>query len=235
MQYGKVLDMDRYQEEGLYIVTENGKEIRMTWETIDKESERLLQEIAVSKNEDFKRILLTTCTICTLPNGLCYALRCILPFLTKIDEFRSYDKVTALFMGKDGVLHVSHTTMQNALQYISILSFIVYCKAGQKYASFFEGINPLMSTSRISRELFLRIYKHCKGDHGKMVEFIGKFQKDVDLLLGNLMERVKQVCKNDAIVNALHKMHIITGFLGMQLDSKGEDLVISKAYEKNRS
>jgi hypothetical protein len=226
------IDLSRFTEEGLYLLDPHGIEIRMTRSFIDSESDKLLIEIEKSADTRFKEILLATCSICTLPKGLCYALRAILPFLNQIDKFRSYDRLTALFRDPKGTLHISQTDMQNALQYISVLSLVTYCKAGQKYTEIFEGINPLMETSQISRELFLRIYRMAKGNSETMRTFIAEFQTNMEILIRNLIERVKQVCRNDAMVNALHKMHIIAGFLEMQLDPQGENLVLKKSNAK---
>ena len=64
------------------------------------------------------------CSIC--PNkrkdDFCNAIRTVFPFLEMMDKYVSFDKVTAVYKeNTTNLLHVTSTTMQKALKYVSLL------------------------------------------------------------------------------------------------------------------
>jgi hypothetical protein len=138
MEEKKTIDFkfSDYEQKGLYLLFEDSTKLTLTEKEIENVSQKIWDNPAkitpeVRDASDFK-----SCTICPErgKKGICYALRPVLPFLEIIDKYVSFDRVTAFYKGDDEkLLYISDSSMQDALQYISILSLMYYCRVGRKW------------------------------------------------------------------------------------------------------
>ncbi len=212
--YGKV--NRNYQQPGLYLFLNNGKEIILTRERIEKltkiywsDPEKIPDD--VKKSANFKR-----CNICPLKGkeSLCDAVRPVLPLINDVDEFVSFEKVTALYKsGTDNRIFIANTTIQDALTYIAILSLISYCKVGRKYWKYYFGIIPLMSVEEFVGRLYLNIYWLNNGDEEKINNIIRHMIEELAVTTNNQLKRLMIISKNDAFLNAFAGVQSIIEYL----------------------
>ncbi len=214
------LTLSDYKQKGLYLLFKDSTRLILTENEIENISRKFWEDPAkippeVREAADFK-----LCPICPEKKheGLCYALQPVLPFLEVIDKYASYDRVTAVFKGDDEELHLSDTTMSTALQYISILSLMYYCRVGRKYWRYYFGVNPFAGISEMRNRLYLNIYWLHKGDLKEIENSINKFKDEIKLTTQSQVKRMRLICKNDAFVNAFANTHIATEILSVDME-----------------
>ena len=220
-----------YKDEGLYIYGTDSNILELTygkikqaaadyWSNTDKIPEN------VKESRAFER-----CPFCPLikTGGLCDAIRPVLPFLDHIDKYVSFDKVKAVYKEKDkDVIYYSECSMQQALQYVSVLSLIHYCQAGKKYKKYFLGLIPLMRGKDLATTLYKNMYFLHKGNEEEISGIIKTFYDEISVSSQNQAKRLRMICKNDAFINAIIKTQIITEFLSSDIK---EDIKYS--FEKD--
>ena len=130
-----------------------------------------------------------------------------------------------------GLCHVSYTSMQRALRYISNLSLMGYCQVGRKYWKYFSGTIPVMGTEEIANRVYLNIYWIHKGDKERVDQVISKLNSEIIITTQNQMERLRLICKNDALLNAFVLTHMTTDVLYENKDTKLRELM--ESFEKN--
>ncbi len=210
-----------YEQKGLYLLFNDSTQIVLTGPEIDRTAGKFWENPSKISPEirgaaDFK-----LCPICPekKSEGLCYALHPVLPFLEVIDKYASYDKVTALYKGDDKeLLYVSETAMAAALQHISILSLMYYCRVGRKYWRYYFGVNPLTDINEIGNRLYLNIYWLHKGNLEGISKVIAEFKNEIKITSTSQIKRMKLICQNDAFVNAFANTHISTDILSMNME-----------------
>ena len=211
------LRLGDYEQKGLYLIFPDSTRLVLTRENIERVTEEYWKNpskipLQIKKTSDFK-----LCPICPFKGeGLCFAIRPILPFLEAVDKYVSYDEVTAVYKGDEKqVYHISDTTMQDALKYVSILSLTRYCQTGRKYWRYFFGVIPLMGAQGMAVRLYLNIYWLHKGKIKEIKNFISKFDEEMKTTSENQVKRLNLICKNDAFMNAFIATQITTEFLSM--------------------
>jgi len=138
----------------------------------------------------------------------------VLPFLDIVDQYVSYDKIIAVYKGKeDKLVHVRATTMQDALKYVSILSLLRYNLVLQKYWRYYYGIIPIMSGREVATRVYLNMYWLHKGNLEEIKGIIKKFGEELKVSSTNQVKRLNLVCKNDAFLNAFVNTQLVTQFL----------------------
>lgn len=209
-----------YKEKGLYLFFDDGKTLALTERVIEDISRKLWDDTtlippAVRDAADFK-----LCPFCPEKNneGLCYALRPVLPFLDIIDSFSSYDRVTAIYRGDEALFHVAESTMQEALQFISILSLIRYCRIGRKYRKYYVDLIPIAGYEATNKRMYLNIYWIHKGDMPAINKIIDQFKKEITESSANQVKRLNLICKSDAFMNAFYHTQIAAEFLSMDME-----------------
>jgi len=224
-----------YEQFGLYLTLKDSTEIAFTAEHIEKvtmEYWRNPDKIPPSVKE---AVAFQRCPFCPLKKkkDFCDALRPILPLLDVVDVYTSYDEVIAVYRGEDKELcHLSFTSMQRALRYLSTLSLMGYCQVGRKYWKYFTGIIPIMRTKEIINRLYLNIYWIHKGDKGSVDQVISRLNSEITITARNQAERLRLICKNDAFLNAFVLTHLITEELNEFKDAKLMEQL--ESFEKNR-
>jgi hypothetical protein len=217
------LRLQDYEKPGLYLTFEDSSQIVLTRGNIEKTTEEYWKDPDkippdVRKAAEFQR-----CGFCPLKGTetFCDALRPILPLLSVIDDYHSFDKVTAIYTGDEkGLYHVSDTTMQRALRDISNLSLMEYCQVGRKYHKYYYGIIPVMETEQIANSLYLNMYWIHRGDEQKIDKLIFQMNKEITMTTENQMRRLRLICKSDAFLNAFILTHLVTDVLFENKDTK---------------
>ena len=217
------LDFDAFQEEGLYLLFDDATRVELTRKTIAKLAEVYWKDPEKIPPEVKKAADFQLCAHCPEKGKdvLCCALKPMIPYVDKVGKYFSYDQVTAVYRQKKSpVLHVVHTSMQEALKYLSILSLTFYCKMGGKYHRYFDGVIPLMDIQSISDRVYLNIYLECAGNPQKIKEAITIFKKEIFESSKCMVKRLHLLCHHDAFVNAFINAELVTEFL---------DLVVAEA------
>lgn len=212
------LSLNDFNEDGLYLVFSDSNQLFLSKEKIEQFASQFLEDPAKVPSSVKKAVDFQNCSICPKrgTGEFCEALRPTLPFLEMIDRYVSFDKVTVVFKEKDSeMLHVRYTTMQRALQYLSVLSLIHYCEVGKGYAKYFLGVMPLMETKEVAERIYLNVYWHCQGAAPKMKEIIEKFVKEIRYTSACQINRLGTICKNDAFLNAFVITQVVTELVEM--------------------
>ena len=217
------LRLQDYEKSGLYLTFEDSTRIVLTQENVEKTTEEYWMDPDKIPPDAKKAVEFQRCGFCPLKGAedFCDALRPTLPLLTAIDKYNSFDEVTAIYKGDErGLYHVSHTTMQRALTYISYFSLMEYCQVGRKYQKYFYGITPVMETEQIANSLYLNMYWIHGGDEEKIDKLISQMNKEITMTTDNQMRRLRLICENDAFLNAYVLTHLVTEVLFDYKDKK---------------
>lgn len=151
---------------------------------------------------------------------ICDAIRPVLPFLEKLDKYFSYDKVTAVYRGGGGgMLHVKETDLQEALQYVSLLSLLRYNQVLRKYWKYYYGVTPLMSSPEAAGRIYINMYWQHKGDKAEIDKVIAQFREELMISSENQVKRMNLVSRNDVFINAFVKTQVVSEFLSMDIES----------------
>ena len=211
------------EQPGLYLTLKDSTRLVLTRENIEKVTMEYWANPDKIPPDVRKAVEFQRCAFCPLKGteDFCDALRPILPLLDVVDKYNSFDAVTATFKGDEaGLCHVSSTTMQRALTYISNLSLIGYCQVGRKYRKYFSGIVPIMETKEIANRLYLNMYWIHKGNRETVDQLVSKLNEEVTITTRNQMNRLRLICKNDAFLNAFVLTHLIAEVLFEYKDTR---------------
>lgn len=217
------LELGHYRQPGLYLVLEDSTELRLTRENIEKVTEKMWTDPKVIPPSVKEAVEFERCHFCPLKGSkdLCDALRPTLPLLDIVDKYNSFDEVTAIYKGDDEeVCHVSYTTMQRALRYISNLSLMAYCQVGRKYWKYFIGIIPIMDTQETANRLYLNIFWAHGGNQEAVDQVISRMSREITITSQNKAARLRLMCDNDAFLNAFVLTHMLTDILFENKDRK---------------
>lgn len=214
-------DTTEFTQPGLYLQFPNGESLALTSERIEDRARALLSDPAkipvhVQEAEAFQ-----LCSICPKRGGgdTCHAIRPIMAVWEGFDRYASYDRVTAVYRsGTDGNVVSADTTMQHALQYVSVLSLMYYCEVGKQYWRYFYGVHPLMATEDIVVRVYLNMFWACRGDLVRTQALIEAFHEEISTTTRCQMERVRLFCHNDSLLNALTLTQLASEFLTMNVE-----------------
>jgi hypothetical protein len=215
------LNLNNYEQKGLYLLFEDLTLLSLIESEIANVSKKYWADTTRIQPEVREVADFGLCPICPEKGekGICFALRPVLPFLDVIDQYASYDKVTAIYKSDDKkLIHVSNTTMTVALQYISILSLMYYCRTGRKYWRYYFGVNPLMGVRETRNRLYLNIYWLHKGNLEEINRIISQFKNEIRITSQSQVKRMSLICKNDVFTNAFANTHIATEILSYDME-----------------
>ena len=214
------LNLDDYKEEGLYLILPDSTHLDLTKTNIEKLTKKYWEDPEEIPENVKEAVGFKRCPFCPLRDkgDFCDALRPTLPFLDIVDRFISHDKVTALYKDEKGLLYISDTTMQQALQYVSIVSLIRYCQIGRRYLKYYFEIVPLIAGKDVAIRLYLNIYWIHKGKQGEIDKIIKEFQQYLRATSANQVKRLSLICKNDVFMNAFVSTQVATEFLSMDIE-----------------
>lgn len=215
------LTLSDFPEEGLYLLFPDSTRIDLTKKNIENTSEIFWQDISKITPEMKKAIDFQKCHFCPRKNkeDICDAIRPVLPFLDKIDRYLSFDEVTAVYKSnQDNIIHAKQTTMQKALQYVSILSLLRYNMVLRKYWKYYYGIVPLMEAQEIANRVYINMYWQHKSNKEEIGKIVTNFKEELRISSENQVKRLNLVCKNDAFMNAFINTQIASEFLTMNIE-----------------
>lgn len=221
------IDLMKYQDAGLYLLVD---ERHGTIAFTEKNIERLTQFFwnsdkhisdEVKKSCDFAR-----CEFCPRRDegGMCDAIKVELPLIEAIDEFPSYQPVTAIFKDSfDNSLSVYCATMQQALQYIVFFSLIYYCQTGKKYRKYFYGIDPMLELEDFAAHLYMNVYWYNHGDALKTLDMVHEMKSIFMAASKNQVKRLNMICKSDSLINAFALIGTTFEFMEFNTEQIVED------------
>ncbi len=223
------LALSEFDQTGLYLIFEDSTMLALTESNVADVTRRFWEHPSaitpdIKKHADFQ-----PCSICPEAgnNTMCHTLRPILPFLEDIDRYFSYDRVVAVYRGKgDTIFHIAEAEMQNALQYICILSLFSYCTVGRQYRKYYHGVIPVMGFAPAVERIYLNVYWLHKGDRTAVDRFLRKFQEDISVITRDVLKRLNLICQKDALLNAFYTMQVTVDLLTMKVDE-----VLDKAFQ----
>lgn len=220
------LNLAAFREPGLYLLFADGQLMTLTHSSIHEMTDRYLADPVRIPPHIRQAAQYQLCSICPKRHTatFCHAIPTVFPLLDHVDRFLSHDPVTAAFRADPdpddpvaGMLHVVQTTMQRALQQVSILSLIHYCEVGQTYFKYFSGVIPFMNAMAIAERVYLNIFWDLHGDVAAVDERIATMRGELDHTVRCQVERLRLICRNDAFINAFVNTHIATQFLAPEL------------------
>ncbi|MDH4216471.1 MAG: hypothetical protein OEV23_06200 [Gallionella sp.] len=232
----KTLDLGEYHEAGLYLVFPDASRLTLTPSVIAQVSRAYWADpskITPQTKASAEFQLCEHCPVRKLPAGndgshMCHAMQPLLPFIDKVDQYMSFDRVLAIYKADDqDVLYVSETTMQIALQYIAIVCLTQYCEYGGLYLKYFKDVVPIMEVDKIASRIYLNIYWLHDGDLDRIKKAIDTFTRYIAISSECLVHRMNMICKNDAFAHAFANTHVVTQFFAMNMEQ-----VLSSYFEE---
>jgi hypothetical protein len=217
-------DPANFTEKGVYLLFPDGRRIVLTRKKIHAFAgtfESTLDQIPAHIRS---AAAFGACPVCPERERarFCHALPATLAFIEDLEGFKSHDKVSAVYRGEEPSLAwVPETTMQEALQFVAALSLMFYCEVGKEYRKFFLGLHPLMSGEELSTRIHLNIYWLCQGDQQKVDQVMQEFYERITCTCQCQVDRLRLVCKNDALMNAFVNVQSQIALLAM---SHGDQL-----------
>jgi hypothetical protein len=173
-----------------------------------------------------KAVHFQRCRVCPELNepGYCHALYPYLAIFDAVDRYPSYEKVQVFYLDPvSNYLSVKKTSLQNALQYVAILSVINYCEIGRQYKDYFFLVTPLMKISEIAWRVYLNAFWLFNGDKEKTTAQLKKFADVLEITIHCQVKRLGLISKNDSIVNAFILTHVLTDMLHRNMDESLKD------------
>ena len=219
-----------FKQVGLYLLFPGGKRIVLTREKIESFAHTFEANLDQIPDKIRSAVAFQACPVCPEKERakFCHALPATLAFIEEMEGCKSYDKVGAVYRGlQPGLVWVPETTMQEALQFVTILSLMYYCEVGKKYWKFFLGIHPLLSPHEMIARIHLNIYWDCQGDKGKADRVIQSFAEEINCTCRCQVKRLGLICKNDVLMNAFVNTQAQIEYLAM-----GGDAVLEQSFEE---
>ncbi len=215
------ITLDSFIDEGLYLLFPDSTRIELTKKNIESASDAFWRDPSKITQVMKKAIDFQKCYFCPRKNkeDICDAIRPILPFLDKIDKYLSFNEVTAIYKSsQDNMVHIKQTTMQEALQYVSVLSLLRYNMVLRKYWKYYYGVIPLMGGREVAAKVYINMYWQHKGNKEEMDKIIAQFKEELRISSENQVKRMNLVCKNDVFMNAFVNTQIVSEFLTMDIE-----------------
>ena len=154
--------IDKFTEEGLYLILPNGNCICISQNNINNYFKKLWDDGSVFPPHIKRATELDFCEHCPAKYSdeeFCVAIRPVLPFLEEVDKYVSHDKVTAIIKTNNpSVISIKHTDLQHALKYVSILSLINYCETNRKFWPYYFGISPFSDMEQVLSQIYVNIF-----------------------------------------------------------------------------
>lgn len=227
---------DRYanlEPDVLHLFFENGEKITFSPEQILDRAKSAWQSPELFPDEIKGAVEMEACDVCPLKGSvdLCHAIFPILHFLDAFEQHPSYERVTiAMINGETKAVQIQETSVQEALQPISILSLTSYCEVGHKYHELFYGVDPFLSPDEFVIRLAMNAFWLAQGNRELATERLKKLFEELEVTIHCQLKRISLITKGDAFLNAFVRMNILT----KRLYARGFALV-DKAFEAHRA
>lgn len=215
------INTDDFNERGLYLLLPEGRRIALTQARVETFAHSFETNLDRIPPEIQNAVHFQACPVCPEKGRalFCHALPATLAFLAELKDFRSHDQVGAVYRGAEpGLVCVPETTMQDALQYVVMLSLLDYCETGLKYGKFFQGTHPLMGSKELLARVHLNIHWDCRGDGPRIKEVLHAFAEEITCTCRCQVQRLRLISERDALINAFVNVQTQIEFLAI---SKG--------------
>jgi len=199
------INTDDFTERGLYLLLPEGRRIALTQARVETFAHAFESNLDRIPPEIHDAVHFQFCPVCPEKgrSPFCHALPPTLAFFADLKDFNSHDRVGAVYRGPEaGLVCVPETTMQEALQYVVILSLLEYCEVGLKYGRFFQGTHPLMSSRELITRVHLNIHWDCQGDGPRIKALLRAFTEEITCTCRCQIQRLRLICEHDALINA---------------------------------
>jgi hypothetical protein len=213
--------------DGISLHLEDGRVLHFTRTLIAETSRKWLSDPALLPSEMQSATAFRPCSVCPAADTarICHALGPSMAFFDRIDEFDSFTPVTVVLRETDPqTTLVKKTTMQRALQYITLLSVMEYCESGAEYQSYFVGLNPLMEPEEFADGLFKTIFCEMKGDLDRVRLILTRLINQIRITSHCQIKRTRLVYQRDALVNAYIATAAIADFLSFRFADFAESI-----------
>jgi hypothetical protein len=209
-------------ESGLYLHFPDGTSLALTRSLIEARAAAVLSDPLKITPEVKDAQAFQLCTICPKRDSgdTCHAIRPIMAFWENLDRYFSHEHVTAEYWEAESGLAISaETTLQRALQFLSILSLMHYCEVGRKYWKYFYGVHPLMETEDVVARVYQNMFWASGGDAVRTRALVTQFHDEITTTTHCQTERIRLFCRHDAFINALILTHVAAQFLAMDAEA----------------
>jgi hypothetical protein len=224
------IGLEDFQESGLYLLFPGGKRIVLTREKIESFTRTFEANLDQIPDKIRSAVAFQACPVCPEKERarFCHALPAALAFLEALEGYKSHSKVGAAYRGQQaGLVWVPETTMQEALQFVAILSLMYYCEVGKKSWKFFLGTHSLLSPHEMIARIYLNVYWDCRGDQEKVGRVLQSFADEITCTCRCQVKRLGLICKNDVLMSAFVNIQAQIEYLAM----KGE-AVLEQSFEE---
>lgn len=159
------------------------------------------------------------CSVCPKRGSgeTCHAIRPIIAVFDRLDAYPSSAPVTAVYVprqnGQDRQVNMAETTLQRALQYVSVLSLLYYCEVGRQYWRYFCGVHPLTPVEDVVMRVYLNMFWACGGDRERTRALATRFHDEITTTTRCQMARLRLICHSDALLNALILTQVASAFV----------------------
>lgn len=188
---------------GLYLRMADGEELALTAENIGAATRALFADAKKVPPSVHEADAFHLCSICPLRGSgdTCHAIRPILAVWDRFDRYPSHEPVTVEYraMGSEYVV-AAETTLQRALQYVSVMSLMYYCEVGKQYWRYFCGTHPLMAVDDLVSTVYLNMFWASQGDVARTHKLIDAFHRDITTTTQCQMARLKLICHSDSFL-----------------------------------
>jgi len=216
-----LLNFEDYQEEGLYLFFRDGNHLEITKHFIDRFSAEFLRDPVQVPSRVKQAFDFQACPVCPEKDKgeFCHALRPTLPFVELLDKYSSFEPVTVVmkWFGAEE-LYLRRTTLQKALQYISMLSLIYYCEVGRKYWKYFYGVHPLMKVSEAAERIYMNIFWIARGDAIEVERIVQQFKEEITMIAECQEKRLRLISSKDSLLNAFVLTQLISEIVSRNVE-----------------
>ena len=224
------ISADDFGQTGLYLLLPGEKRIVLTREKIETFAHTIESNLDQIPVEIRSAVAFRACPVCPERERarFCHALPATLAFFEELKDFKSYDHIGAVYKGPGrDLVWVPETTMQEALQFVAIFSLMYYCEIGRQYWKYFLGIHPLLGPEEMVTRIHLNIYWDCQGDQSKIDGVLRVFADEITCTCRCQVERLRLICKSDALVNAFVNTQAQIEWLAMS-----QGAVLEQSFEE---
>jgi hypothetical protein len=194
-----------FEKNGLYLLLPDGRRIILTRDKIESFAHTFESSLDQIPDRIRKAAAFEPCSVCPEKDRaiFCHALPATLAFIEELQGLKSYDRAGAVYRGSGpGLVWVPETSMQEALQFVAILSLMFYCEVGRKYWKFFLGVHPLMGLHEMIARIHLNVFWDCKGDQQKADRVLETFGEEITCTCRCQVERLRLICTSDVLMAA---------------------------------
>lgn len=222
------IDFEKFNEPGLYLLLDDGHLLTFTPSYIEQMKLKYLNDPQLIPQSIREAPSYAPCPICPKRETarICHAIPSVFPFVEEMNRLFSFQEVLAIYRPHPDpqieigpMLHVARTSVQRALQYISILSLVYYCEVGQTYYKYFDGIIPMMDLFTIGERVYLNIFRDLGGDRSAIRAMMNQMHHEMEIIMHCQIQRLRLFCKSDSLLNAFaNTTSLMTQFLSVDTE-----------------